>query len=496
MVKQTEENNQTPMAINEKILAIAKNLIQKPLCNHCLGRQFARLGYNLTNEKRGIAIKIVLTMESELNKNAELLQKLAMTSEFTREITEKQTCYICNNLFDETEKFSNLAIKKMNDYEFSTFLIGSRVDGEIVKREEDLWQEFNLTEFAEPIRMEVNSEVGKLVEKKINKRVDFENPDIKAIIDTRYDNVEIQITPLFIYGRYRKLIRGLPQARWICKRCRGKGCEKCNFTGKIYPTSVQEIIAEKLIQKAKGTNHYFHGLGREDVDARMLGNGRPFILEIREPKIRSLNLQELEKEINEFGKEKVEVLDLSFSTHKNVSFLKEEEVNKIYRVLVAFENEKKLDKVEDEKKDEEDITSSKEKLKENENKEKIEENKIEEKREIKVEVKNQNEHRKKTKITIEKLKQLEEFFKNKIINQRTPERVAHRRADLIRERKVLEFKVEEFESNKAIFIIKGQGGLYIKELIHGDNGRTVPSVAEILGVRCVVKELDVIEVEG
>jgi tRNA pseudouridine synthase 10 len=40
----------------------------------------------------------------------------------------------------------------------------------------------------------------------------------------------------------------------------------------------------------------------------------------------------------------------------------------------------------------------------------------------------------------------------------------------------------------------GDSGLYIKELISGDGGRTRPSLAESLGVDAVVEELDVINV--
>ena len=43
-------------------------------------------------------------------------------------------------------------------------------------------------------------------------------------------------------------------------------------------------------------------------------------------------------------------------------------------------------------------------------------------------------------------------------------------------------------------IIKGDGGLYIKELISGDEGRSNPSVADKLGVKTVCEQLDVIEV--
>ena len=39
-------------------------LREHPLCNHCLGRQFALLGFGVGNENRGKAIKLLLTMES------------------------------------------------------------------------------------------------------------------------------------------------------------------------------------------------------------------------------------------------------------------------------------------------------------------------------------------------------------------------------------------------------------------------------------------------
>ena len=43
-------------------------------------------------------------------------------------------------------------------------------------------------------------------------------------------------------------------------------------------------------------------------------------------------------------------------------------------------------------------------------------------------------------------------------------------------------------------IIYCDGGLYIKELISGDDGRTKPSVSSILNKNCICKELDVLKV--
>jgi tRNA pseudouridine synthase 10 len=42
--------------------------------------------------------------------------------------------------------------------------------------------------------------------------------------------------------------------------------------------------------------------------------------------------------------------------------------------------------------------------------------------------------------------------------------------------------------------IRCQGGLYIKELISGDEGRTIPSVASIIKVEAKPLELDVLKI--
>jgi tRNA pseudouridine synthase 10 len=42
----------------------------------------------------------------------------------------------------------------------------------------------------------------------------------------------------------------------------------------------------------------------------------------------------------------------------------------------------------------------------------------------------------------------------------------------------------------------GEAGLYIKELVSGDSGRTIPSLAEILKRKAHVTSLDVTQVEG
>ena len=64
------------------------------------------------------------------------------------------------------------------------------------------------------------------------------------------------------------------------------------------------------------------------------------------------------------------------------------------------------------------------------------------------------------------------------IDQRTPERVSHRRADLVRKRQVIDIGVLGEENGLYRLEVVGEGGLYIKELVSGDGGRTTPSLAE------------------
>ena len=365
------------------------------------------------------------------------IDRLSINSEKGVDEVSGNNCWLCEGLSQEIDELSELVEEKLRDYEFSTFLIGSKIDDEIIEKEEKIVNELNLKDIT-PLKVWINSEIGKRISEKMKKSVSFDNPDITAVIDTRFNHVELQISSLFLYGRYIKKVRGIPQTKWPCRVCRGKGCRRCNFTGKMYETSVEEIIAEKAIEAARGEDESFHGCGREDVDALMLGNGRPFVLEIKNPRIRSLNLKKLEDIINTHAEGKVEVRELRFSDKNEVRRLKRASFPKVYHAKIVAERE----------------------------------------------------------LPEEKLKEVVRSLQGKNIKQLTPSRVAHRRAIKIRERKILDIKVIDVAEKNATLEIKAESGTYIKELVSGDEGRTKPSISEMLGIACKVEELDVIAIEG
>jgi hypothetical protein len=67
---------------------------------------------------------------------------------------------------------------------------------------------------------------------------------------------------------------------------------------------------------------------------------------------------------------------------------------------------------------------------------------------------------------------------------------------MTREREVYEATGELQDPRHATVEVHGAGGLYVKELVSGDEGRTEPSLAGLLGVGAEVTALDVLAVEG
>ena len=346
-------------------------------------------------------------------------------------------CAVCDNLFD---KLNDDLYKKIDDkinqlgIEFDTFLVGSKISKEIQKRDEELSVKFDLD--VETIKKEVNRLVGLGIWERYDKEAEFEAQDIVFSIDLINEpKVRIQINPLYIEGKYNKFKRGIPQTKWPCTKCKGRGCEACNGTGKQYPESVEELISEHFLRLTKGREAKFHGAGREDIDVLMLGSGRPFVLEIKEPKIRNLDLAKIEEEINKVNEGKTSYHNLHICERRRKAEIKQSspDTYKVYSALVKCDEAFDTDK-------------------------------------------------------------LEELTKLDEIHQQTPLRVLRRRADKVRIKHVLDLSYEIVDDRTFNMRIKTEGGLYIKELISGDDGRSHPNVGEILGVNAICEQLDVIEV--
>jgi len=399
-------------ASDERVSSTISKLKTRDLCDHCLGRLVGKVGHGYSNDERGAIIRKELRVQP---------------------LPEESKCVICEGLFKKSDQMAAAVARKLLEVDYEQFSVGSRYDPAMLNREETIWSECG-NEFAEPIKAEVNREVGKRTEKITGRRVDTKNPDVTAIIDVNFFDVELEVNPIYIYGRYLKHDRTIPQTRWPCKKCQGKGCDHCGGTGKMYQESVEELIRPAFMEAAGSDETAMHGMGREDIDARMLGNGRPFVLELKKPRIRRLDLVSLARAANEATGSRVEISGMRMSSKEEVRRIKDAEAEKSYRVVVEFP---------------EDVDST-------------------------------------------KLKKAVGSLRQSPIEQRTPNRVSHRRADKIRSRTIVDSELESLEGRRATIRIRAASGTYIKELMHGDEGRTSPSLAALLGMKVSVVQLDVI----
>jgi tRNA pseudouridine synthase 10 len=98
------------------------------------------------------------------------------------------------------------------------------------------------------------------------------------------------------------------------------------------------------------------------------------------------------------------------------------------------------------------------------------------------------------KVNKEKVIEVLQTFDRTCISQQTPSRVQHRRADLDRQKTIIMAELESFEPDIMTIFLRTQSGTYVKEFVHGDNGRTRPSLMELLETPLEVLALDVVEI--
>jgi tRNA pseudouridine synthase 10 len=84
--------------------------------------------------------------------------------------------------------------------------------------------------------------------------------------------VECTHEPIYLAGRYLKLSRTLPQTAWIIQGERKLA------------TSIEELVGDVIKRELGASGYVFTASGREDIDVKCLGKGRPFIFELHEPK--------------------------------------------------------------------------------------------------------------------------------------------------------------------------------------------------------------------
>jgi len=316
--------------------------------------------------------------------------------------------------------------------------------------------------------------------------------------------VRVSHANLFLIGNYRKMVRSISQSPWFCEG------------GRVGTYSLQEIIAEPVLHAAfpygvpssvlptsvakrqlrtaeyratltaeenqlidenraaaveqrvcKGRlvggqaspwqstdpfvtaldqvfgygRYKFHSAGREDVDVRMLGTGRPFVLEIISPHRQYFSendFRSLEALVNnsEGGAAEIEHLRQTSAEITLDLARHSESKTKTYRCVVWCSRS---------------ICSDSDPLLVQTN-----------------------------------------ATRDLTLIQKTPLRVLHRRSLLDRPKIIHSIRCSRINHHWLVVDLETQAGTYVKEFIHGDNGRTTPNLGVLLGGRTDIIQLDVL----
>ncbi|KAF9549026.1 putative tRNA pseudouridine synthase Pus10 [Mortierella hygrophila] len=245
------------------------------------------------------------------------------------------------------------------------------------------------------------------------------------------DSIEMMRESVFVGGRYLKYTRDVSQTPWSIG------------TTMLAELSVSGIVCETLKSAFRADEFKFVTAGREDANVRMLGNGRPFYVEMINPRIPVLpseTIKQLEGEINTIMPDKVQIRHLASLRPEDTKVIKdgEETKTKSYSALCWTSKpvtQAMIDAV--------------------------------------------NEYNGKA------------FY----VEQQTPIRVLQRRAQMIRKKEIHSLKAFPLEGHFMVVHLHTEAGTYIKEFVHGDLGRNQPSLASIIDCEADIMELDVLEVD-
>ncbi|RDY07373.1 putative tRNA pseudouridine synthase Pus10, partial [Mucuna pruriens] len=230
-----------------------------------------------------------------------------------------------------------------------------------------------------------------------------------------------------------------------CKFLLEKENEPCHFTYFCYRTP--SYFGGRYLKYSRNVSQTCwiiddERMGEASVEVRMLGPGRPFLIEVQNARHipSELSVKDIEKTINNMEKKLVRVKNLKLVGSDGWNLMREGEAEKQkqYAALVWISRPLK----------DEDFQC------------------------------------------VSSLKDLK-------VLQRTPIRVLHRRSPLEREKIIHWMKIETIAGSSQYFLLHlcTQAGTYIKEFVHGDLGRTHPSIGSILGCRAEILQLDVTDIK-
>src|SRR6056297_575101 len=148
--------------------AAADLLAGGPVCDACLGRPFADRSFGLRNDERGRALRTTLALEADE----------------PYEPVDPVECWVCEGYCGTFDALAEAVVETLDGVDFATYQVGTVVPPLVEENDRLLREDAGLEPDAgEPLKREVNREVGRRVGARTGAEVDFERPDVLAVLD-------------------------------------------------------------------------------------------------------------------------------------------------------------------------------------------------------------------------------------------------------------------------------------------------------------------------
>lgn len=199
-------------------------------------------------------------------------------------VRSSKTCFLCGGLFERIDEISKEIVDKLKEYQYQSFLIGVAFPARILDLEDEFRSRMRI-KGKESIKSQFNGIITKKVASMTKKKVEYALPETTVVLSLPSGTISVTSRSLWLSAFYSKGKRGIPQRSSQCPFCNGLGCTRCNYKGRA-DLSVESLASASFCEIFKADACNFIWLGSEDENSLVNGSGRPFFVEVVQPRRR------------------------------------------------------------------------------------------------------------------------------------------------------------------------------------------------------------------
>ena len=215
------------------------------------------------------------------------------TLKYNSKITNVE-CFICKGIFSIINEIAHKILDTINfqeKYIYRSFTIGTSLPYYMFDKEDYIRSLFKLKDI-EDIKTSFNFEIRNKFKSLSKKKLNLKNPDIKINLFISGNNeysITILSRSLFLLGRYTK-------KKFMAQREKNvlKSCPIVDHDQKILrKQSIETIIQKTLSNYIRSDRIVFTWYGSEDDNSQVLGKGRLFLIQLINPRNRTIKINKV-----------------------------------------------------------------------------------------------------------------------------------------------------------------------------------------------------------